>query len=199
MESTNIRTPRFMLVHSLAHLLIRRFELDAGYSGSSLRERIYCDENMAAILIYTATPDSEGTLGGLVELARPEDLGLGRMQSRRKEYVGSRMLDRKAFLEALRPRFVGLVPVDGRTRIEAGAQLVEDPDAPLPMPKLGHVTASAYVSPTLGHPVALGLLARGRERIGETVWALSPVHGQRLQVRVADPVFYDPEGGRQRG
>lgn len=69
------KTPRFTLVHSLAHLMIRRFELEAGYSGSSLRERIYCDIDMAGLLIYTATPDSEGTLGGLVELARSQDLG----------------------------------------------------------------------------------------------------------------------------
>ncbi|MHB9149691.1 MAG: DrmB family protein [Thermoleophilia bacterium] len=71
----NVRSARFILVHSLAHMLIRRFELEAGYSGASLRERIYCDERMAGFLVYTATPDSEGTLGGLVELARPEDLG----------------------------------------------------------------------------------------------------------------------------
>jgi hypothetical protein len=75
MEAGIPRVPRFVLVHSFAHLLIRRFELEAGYSGSSLRERIYCDNEMAGFLVYTATPDSEGTLGGLVELARPEDLG----------------------------------------------------------------------------------------------------------------------------
>jgi hypothetical protein len=74
-SAPNIRRARFVLVHSLAHMLIRRFELEAGYSCASLRERIYCDERMAGFLIYTATPDSEGTLGGLVELARPEDLG----------------------------------------------------------------------------------------------------------------------------
>jgi heterotetrameric sarcosine oxidase alpha subunit len=127
-----------------------------------------------------------------------DDLGLGRMVSGAKEFIGSRLLDREAFLEAARPKLVGLVPVDGRTRIEAGAQLVDDPDEAPPMTRLGHVSASAYVSPTLGHPVALGFCARGRERIGETVWALSPLHGQRLQVRLAEPCFYDPEGGRQR-
>ena len=128
-----------------------------------------------------------------------DDLGLARMQSGAKEFIGSRMIDREAFLDSMRPKFVGLVPVDGQTRIEAGAILVEDPDAPLPMAKLGHVSASAYVSPTLGHPISLGFCAGGRQRLGETVWALSPLHGQRLQVRLADPVFYDPEGGRQRG
>jgi hypothetical protein len=71
----DVRPPRFVLAHTLSHLLIRRIELEAGYAGASLRERLYCDPRMAGILIYTATPDSEGTLGGLVELARHEDLG----------------------------------------------------------------------------------------------------------------------------
>lgn len=74
-----VRSPRFVLLHSLAHLIIRRLALDCGYSGPSLRERIYSSSEdgreMAGILIYTATPDSEGSLGGLVEMSRPEDLG----------------------------------------------------------------------------------------------------------------------------
>jgi sarcosine oxidase subunit alpha len=128
-----------------------------------------------------------------------DDLGLGRLLSRAKPFIGSRMLDREAFVDAARPKLVGLVPVDGATRIDAGAQLVGDPDEPPPMRKLGHVSSTAYVSPTVGHPVSLGFCAHGRERIGETLWALSPLHGQRVEVRLTEPVFYDPEGGRQRG
>ena len=72
------RPVRYLLLHSLAHLLIRQFGLECGYSSSSLRERIYCGtgpDAMAGILIYTASPDSEGSLGGLVELSRPQRLG----------------------------------------------------------------------------------------------------------------------------
>lgn len=61
-------TPRFLLVHSLAHALIRQLGIDCGYSSASLRERLYCEEgtrSMVGVLIYTATPDSDGTLGGL--------------------------------------------------------------------------------------------------------------------------------------
>ena len=71
-------TPRLLLVHSLAHMLIRRLSLDSGYSSPSLRERLYVNDgdtttpSMAGILIYTATPDSDGSLGGLVSLATPE-------------------------------------------------------------------------------------------------------------------------------
>jgi hypothetical protein len=59
---------RFLLVHSFAHALMRQMALSSGYSTASLRERIYCDigvRNMAGVLIYTASADADGTLGGL--------------------------------------------------------------------------------------------------------------------------------------
>ena len=78
MDLLHPKPVRYLLLHALAHLLIRQFGLDCGYSSSSLRERIYCSKGpdpMAGILIYTASPDSEGSLGGLVEMSRPEHLG----------------------------------------------------------------------------------------------------------------------------
>jgi hypothetical protein len=70
--------PRFVLMHTLGHLLIRRMSLDAGYSASSLRERVYGsserDGEMSGVLIYTASTDSDGSLGGLVDLGRPARL-----------------------------------------------------------------------------------------------------------------------------
>lgn len=62
--------PRLILLHTLAHMLIRHMSLDSGYSSASLRERIYSDEQMHGILIYTSTPDSDGSLGGLVRQTR---------------------------------------------------------------------------------------------------------------------------------
>ena len=68
---------RYVLLHSFAHALMRQFVLECGYNAASLRERIYSrdpradpnqPEPMAGVLIYTAAPDSEGTLGGLVSL-----------------------------------------------------------------------------------------------------------------------------------
>jgi hypothetical protein len=61
-------SPRLLLVHSLAHALIRQFALNCGYSGASLRERLYVDSGdweMAGLLIFTSSPDADGTLGGL--------------------------------------------------------------------------------------------------------------------------------------
>ncbi len=65
-------TPRFMLLHTLAHLLIRQIEASAGYPAASLKERLYCGPDMAGILIYVAVPDIVGSLGGLSELSQPE-------------------------------------------------------------------------------------------------------------------------------
>jgi len=65
--------PRLILLHTLAHLLMRQMSLDCGYSSASLRERIYSDETMAALLIYTSTPDSDGSLGGLVRQTKPPE------------------------------------------------------------------------------------------------------------------------------
>lgn len=68
-------SPRFILAHTLAHLLINRLTFESGYSAASLRERLFVSDDeeypMAGILIYTAAGDSEGTMGGLVRLGKP--------------------------------------------------------------------------------------------------------------------------------
>lgn len=69
--------PRYYALHTLSHLLIRTIALECGYSSASLSERIYAgteDDPRSGILIYTAVPDAEGTLGGLVSLAEPDEL-----------------------------------------------------------------------------------------------------------------------------
>ena len=70
---------RYAMLHTLSHLLIRELALECGYNAASIRERIYADTSgeraQAGILIYTAAADSDGTLGGLVDLGKPENLG----------------------------------------------------------------------------------------------------------------------------
>ncbi len=67
--------PRYVLLHTISHLLINRLTFECGYSSAALRERLYVSENpaapMAGILIYTAAGDAEGTLGGLVRMGKP--------------------------------------------------------------------------------------------------------------------------------
>ena len=75
-DSSSFPGARYILLHSLAHTLIRQLSLDCGYSASSVRERIYSSTDpkrrMAGVLLYTASPDSEGSLGGLVDLGSPQ-------------------------------------------------------------------------------------------------------------------------------
>lgn len=72
---------RYVLLHSFSHALMRQLALECGYTMASIRERIYAlpptddDGPMAGVLLYTAAPDSEGTLGGLVSLGTPGELG----------------------------------------------------------------------------------------------------------------------------
>jgi hypothetical protein len=71
---------RFILLHSFAHALMRQFSLACGYTAASIRERLYSTNEgqstgpMAGVLIYTVAADSEGTLGGLVDLGKSENL-----------------------------------------------------------------------------------------------------------------------------
>jgi hypothetical protein len=74
---------RYILLHSFSHALMRQLSLECGYAAASIRERIYSSSStaddrpsMAGILIYTSAPDSEGTLGGLVNLGEADTLGL---------------------------------------------------------------------------------------------------------------------------
>lgn len=69
-------TPRLLLIHSLAHALIRQLSLSCGYGSASLRERIYAESTagweMGGLLVFTSSPDADGTLGGL---ARQGEIG----------------------------------------------------------------------------------------------------------------------------
>ncbi|MDV4152122.1 DUF1998 domain-containing protein [Clostridium sp. AL.422] len=71
-------TPKFVLLHTIAHLLIKELSFQSGYDSAALTERIYCnvesEEVMSGILIYTSSGDSEGTLGGLVRQGRYDTL-----------------------------------------------------------------------------------------------------------------------------
>lgn len=76
-QELRVISPRFVLLHTFAHLLINQMVQDCGYGSSSLRERIYSaegDSPMAGILIYTAAGDSEGTMGGLVRMGQSDRL-----------------------------------------------------------------------------------------------------------------------------
>jgi sarcosine oxidase subunit alpha len=124
----------------------------------------------------------------------PGDIGFGRaIASKTANFVGRRSLLRPAARDPNRFTLVALAPVDGRTQLPVGAQIA---DRPPPTLTEGHVTSS-YWSPELNAPVALGMLARGAQRLGSRV----RVHylGQTIEAQVVKAPFVDPKGERLHG
>jgi sarcosine oxidase subunit alpha len=129
-----------------------------------------------------------------------EDLGLGRLVSAKKpDFIGKHLCERSALKDAGRLCLVGLVPVDGSSKLKPGAQIVAEAAPTLPGKSLGHIASAAH-SPTLGHSVALALVSGGMARKGATLYAAYFLEdATTVPVRVVDPVFVDPEGKRLHG
>jgi len=123
------------------------------------------------------------------------DLGLGRMMSTKKDYIGRVMAGRPALAAADRPALIGFRPVDAKARLRAGAHFFAADAAIAPENDEGHMTSVCF-SPALGHWIGLGLLRRGPARIGERVRAHDPLRGGDSEVEVCPAVFVDPEGTR---
>ncbi len=135
-----------------------------------------------------------GDLNGQVTA---HDLGLGRMLSRKKDFIGRAMAERSALIDSGRQMLVGLTPVDPAQRFSAGSHLFRNGAAEVASESQGHVTSIAY-SGVFDRWIALGLLEHGPERIGEIIVAASPVRGTRVEVEVCSPVFFDAAGERLR-
>ena len=126
------------------------------------------------------------------------DLGLGRMVSAQKDFIGATLARRAWLLDPARPRLVGVRPVDVKAKITGGMHFVPQGAARTAANDQGHVTSVGY-SANLGQWIGLGLLARGADRHGEQVRACDPLRGTETLVEVGPPVFVDPEGARLRG
>lgn len=121
------------------------------------------------------------------------DLGLGRMMSRRKDFIGRVLAGRPGLTDPERPSLVGLRPVDRARRLRGGAHLLRMDVAASAEFDEGHVTSVAF-SPTLDHWIALALLKRGIVRVGERVRAWAGLRGEDIECEVCSPVFVDPKG-----
>ena len=126
------------------------------------------------------------------------DLGLAKMMSSKKDFVGRLMAGRAALIETDRPALVGFRPVDPAQRLRAGAHFIGIGKAGVMANDEGFMTSVAY-SPTLKHWIGLGLLRNGPARIGERVRAWDPVRNGDVEVEICSPVFVDPEGVRLHG
>jgi sarcosine oxidase subunit alpha len=133
-----------------------------------------------------AGQDSDGTV-------TPDDLGLGRMVSKKKDdFLGRRSLFRADTARPGRKQLVGLLSEDPDTLLPEGSHIVAGVKPKPPMAMLGHVTSS-YRSPNLGRTIALALLADGRARHGQTM-SVQPMHGPALRARVVAPAFLPDDG-----
>jgi heterotetrameric sarcosine oxidase alpha subunit len=124
------------------------------------------------------------------------DLGMGRMMSTKKDFIGRVMAGRPGLTAPDRPSLVGIRPLGG-ARLRAGGHLIPRGAQTIAANDQGYVTSVAF-SPTLGHPIGLALLKRGPARIGERIIVHDPVRGPDIEVEVCNPVFVDPEGARVR-
>ena len=162
--------------------------------GSSMGIVPYGLEAMGTMRIekgHVAGPELDGR-------TTPADLGLARMQSRKKPHIGHVLRDREGLLDPDRPVLVGLKTLGPKDRLRAGAHLVPEGAEATQANDQGHVTSIAW-SPEAGRYIALGLLAHGSERHGQKVDAVFPLKKERVTVEVCAPCFVDPEGARLRG
>jgi sarcosine oxidase subunit alpha len=126
------------------------------------------------------------------------DLGLARMMSKRKDYLGRVLAERPGLIDPDRASVVKLRSVDPAARLNVGSHLVPKGVAPSAAVDLGHVTSAAY-SPTLGGWIGLALLAGGSRRAGERLVACDPIRRHSVEVEVQLTPFYDPQEERLRG
>jgi glycine cleavage system aminomethyltransferase T len=126
------------------------------------------------------------------------DLGMAKLLSKKKDFIGRAMAARPALTDPMRPALVGLKPVNHADRLRAGSHLLPQGAQAIAKNDQGHVTSVAY-SPGLAHWIGLGLLANGPARLGEIIRVYDPVRNGDLLAEVVNPVFYDPQGTRLRG
>jgi sarcosine oxidase subunit alpha len=123
-----------------------------------------------------------------------DDLGLGRMRKKAGDYIGKVMAARGALSSPDRLQLVGLRPLDPADRLRGGMHVVR----PGGTRSEGYLTACCPSSVLPGW-LGLALVENGRARMGETVAATSPVHGERVACRIVSPHFVDPENIRVKG
>ena len=112
-------------------------------------------------------------------------------------FIGSVLLNRPAFKRDDRLQLGGWTPLDRVSTVPAGAQILQAKFSGEKADSLGHVTATAY-SPNLEQAIAMALVSGGRARMGERLFASSPINNSEVEVVVTSPVFLDPAGERFR-
>jgi sarcosine oxidase subunit alpha len=90
-----------------------------------------------------------------------------------------------------------VIPVDKKTMIPEGSHLVKDSSTSLPNPKLGHISASCW-SVEYNNPFSLAILQDGKNKVGEKLFAVSPLKNKNIPVEIVSSHYVDPKGERAR-
>ena len=125
------------------------------------------------------------------------NLGMGRMVSKIKDSIGSKLSEREGLNEAEALKMIGIKPIDGNDKVTAGGHLMNKDGPVNATHDQGYVTSAAF-SPSLNSMIGLGFLKNGDERLGEKMRLVSPITDLNVDVEIVSAHFIDPEGGRQR-
>ncbi len=175
----------------------------ARYGDSLIRALMEAGEEFGAICYGTEALGvmriEKGHIGGaeINGTTTAADLGLGKMMSTKKDYIGRVLSQREGLTDPSRPSFAGFRPVDRSQRLRAGAHFLPKDAGSYASNDQGYMTSVAY-SPMCGHWIGLGLIQNGAGRIGEVVRAYDPVRNGDTLVEIVSPVFFDAEGERLR-
>ena len=126
------------------------------------------------------------------------DLGMGRMMSTKKDYIGNILARRPALNRDDGFTLMGFRPVDHKASLRSGSHFIARGKSEIMDNDEGWMTSVAF-SPTLDHSIGLGFIKSGDKRIGEIVIAADPLHGKSTPVEIVSPHFIDPKGERLRG
>ena len=125
------------------------------------------------------------------------NLGMGRMVSKKKDSIGTVLSERAGLNEEDALKLVGVKPLTSGDKIIAGGHLMAAHGPVDAVHDQGYVTSAAY-SPEVGSMIGLAMIKSGDARMGEQMRLVSPVTDSEVVVEVTSAQFVDPEGGRQR-
>ena len=162
-------------------------------AGAALGVVAYGTESLGVMRIekgHVAAAEINGT-------TTAADLGLARLMSARKDFIGRVLAGRAGLTAPERPSLIGVKPLRRDAKLTTGAHLLRIGARPSLASDEGFISSATF-SPTLGHWIGLGFLNGGPGRIGEHIRAHNPLAGEDVEIEVTSAVFYDPDGGRLR-
>jgi sarcosine oxidase subunit alpha len=136
-----------------------------------------------------------GELNGTTTAA---DLGLGKMMSTKKDYIGRMMAGREGLIDPNRACVVGIRPIDKTDKLRSGSHLLKRGDTPSMANDQGYICSVAW-SPMLDMWIGLALVQNGRNRMGEIVKVFDGLRGIHMYAELCEPMHFDKENARLHG